>query len=93
MSVAGFTARFELRVAMALAWGLSSTQTEKAVDLVFRFGREPDFVIKTPEGAPYLLRWHVVPRNRWLNVYHHLFLASDPGRAPHDHPWVSRSRG
>lgn len=36
---------------------------------------------------PYLLRWYIIPRNRWLNVYVHKFLRSDDDRALHDHPW------
>ncbi|GBQ69758.1 hypothetical protein AA103196_2302 [Ameyamaea chiangmaiensis NBRC 103196] len=48
--------------------------------------RPPDFVIGDPE-APYLLRWYLIPRNRWFNVYLHKFLRSDEDRALHDHPW------
>lgn len=40
---------------------------------------------------PYLLRWYVIPRNRFLNVYLHFFLRSDDDRALHDHPWWSVS--
>jgi hypothetical protein len=40
---------------------------------------------------PYMLRWYVIPRNRWLNVYLHYFLRSDDDRALHDHPWWSVS--
>lgn len=40
---------------------------------------------------PYLLRWYLVPRNRFLNVYLHCFKRSDDERALHDHPWVSVS--
>lgn len=48
--------------------------------------RDPDFVIGGTEW-PYLLRWWLIPRNRWCNVYMHLFLRSDDDRALHDHPW------
>lgn len=44
---------------------------------------EPHFVI----GDRYLLRWYVIPRNRFLNVYLHHFLHDDEDRALHDHPW------
>jgi hypothetical protein len=44
--------------------------------------REPDLVI----GDRQVLRWFVVPRNPVQNVYLHLFLKSDDGRALHDHP-------
>lgn len=43
----------------------------------------PHFII----GPRYLLRWYVVPRNPWLNVYLHQFLHDDEDRALHDHPW------
>ena len=49
-------------------------------------GRPADFVI-APHGAPYLRRWYLIPRNRWLNVYLHHILESDDDRALHDHPW------
>jgi hypothetical protein len=44
---------------------------------------EPHFII----GDRYLLRWYVLPRNRWINVYLHKFLHDDEDRALHDHPW------
>lgn len=52
--------------------------------------RDPDFVI-APEGEPYLLRWHIIPRNEKANVYMHLMLKGDAGREFHDHPWRSFS--
>lgn len=52
--------------------------------------RRPDMTITGPEGV-YLRRWHVIPRNRLLNVYVHEFLAPDPGEHLHDHPWWSVS--
>lgn len=36
---------------------------------------------------PYLIRWYLLPRNRWLNLYLHKFLRSDADREKHDHPW------
>lgn len=48
------------------------------------FNREP-FVIG--QDDPYLLRWFLIPRNPYLNVYLHKFLRSDDDRALHDHPW------
>ena len=50
--------------------------------------RLPDVLIGGPE-QPYLARWHVLPRNNWLNVYVHLFLRSDDARALHDHPYAN----
>lgn len=52
--------------------------------------RAPDFVIGSHEN-PYLLRWWILPRNRFLNVYVHRFLRSDDDRALHDHPWSNLS--
>lgn len=45
--------------------------------------RPPDFTIQDN----YLLRWHVIPRNRWFNIYLHNIRHSDDDRALHDHPW------
>lgn len=52
--------------------------------------REPDFIVGPPE-KPYLLRWWLIPHNRFLNVYLHKFINDDDGRALHDHPWPSLS--
>lgn len=52
--------------------------------------RAPDFVIGEAD-SPYLLRWWVIPRNRWFNIYLHNFRRSDDDRALHDHPWVNLS--
>lgn len=58
--------------------------------LIHPFYRAPDFVLIKPQGI-YLRRWHVIPRNRWCNLYLHQFLMSDDDRALHDHPWASCS--
>lgn len=50
-------------------------------------GRMPDVVIGEEEN-PYLLRWYVIPRNRFFNIYLHKFCRSDDDRALHDHPWL-----
>jgi len=42
-------------------------------------------------GAGYLLRWHLIPRNRFFNIYLHKFIGNDDERALHDHPWASIS--
>ena len=54
------------------------------------FHREPDVIIGGAE-RPYLLRWWVIPRNSYFNIYLHKFLRSDDDRALHDHPWASCS--
>lgn len=46
--------------------------------------RSPDSIIPCAEGD-YLLRWYILPPNRFLSVYVHLILASDDDRAMHDH--------
>lgn len=52
--------------------------------------RLPDQIIGEPEN-PYLLRWFIIPRNRFLNIYLHNFWKSDDDRALHDHPWINVS--
>ena len=49
--------------------------------------RAPDFIIGGHEH-PYLLRWWLIPRNRFFNIYLHKFMRSDDDRAFHDHPWL-----
>jgi hypothetical protein len=48
--------------------------------------REPDKIIGTAED-PYMLRWYIIPRNKWFNIYLHNIKRSDEDRALHDHPW------
>jgi len=50
--------------------------------------RGPDKIIRKTDGSVYLERWHVIPRNRFFNIYLHHFRASDDDRALHDHPWL-----
>lgn len=52
--------------------------------------RPPDFIIR-PKGEPQTLRWWIIPRNRFFNVYLHKFVRSDEDRALHDHPWPNAS--
>jgi len=52
--------------------------------------RVPDFIIGGRDN-PYMLRWWVIPRNRFFNIYLHKFLRSDDDRALHDHPWMNCS--
>lgn len=52
--------------------------------------RRPDFVIGGL-ADPYMLRWWVIPRNRWFNIYLHEVIRSDDDRALHDHPWLNAS--
>lgn len=52
--------------------------------------RPPDFIVGG-EDSPYMLRWWMIPRNRFFNVYVHVFLRDDDDRALHDHPWASLS--
>ncbi len=48
--------------------------------------RDADLAIGGRED-PYLLRWYVIPRNRFFNIYLHEMYRSDDDRALHDHPW------
>lgn len=48
---------------------------------------KPHFVIGGAE-RPYMLRWWIIPRNRWFNVYLHKFCRDDDDRALHDHPFA-----
>lgn len=63
----------------------------KLIDRIKRiFKRPPDFIIGQHDN-PYMLRWWLIPRNRWFNVYLHKVCRSDDDRALHDHPWASLS--
>lgn len=53
--------------------------------------RPPDFLIGPTEDDPYMLRWWIIPRNRFFNIYLHHMRHDDDDRAPHDHPWWSLS--
>ena len=50
------------------------------------FSGRPHLYIGGVEN-PYMLRWYILPRNRWLNLYLHKFMRDDDDRALHDHPW------
>ncbi|WP_430436821.1 hypothetical protein [Oceanibaculum nanhaiense] len=49
-------------------------------------GRKPDQIIGG-EDNPYLIRWCLIRKNRWFNIYLHHTIRSDDDRALHDHPW------
>lgn len=59
--------------------------------LVARHAVRPPNLVVGDYQDPYLWRWWVIPRNRWFNVYLHLFWRSDDDRALHDHPWWNLS--
>jgi hypothetical protein len=40
---------------------------------------------------PYLIRWWVIPRNKWFNLYLHKIIKDDRDEALHDHPWINAS--
>lgn len=52
--------------------------------------RPPSFMVGDV-ADPYLLRWHILPRNSIFNIYIHHFLRSDEDRALHDHPYWNLS--
>jgi hypothetical protein len=52
--------------------------------------RKPDIIIGGADD-PYLLRWHIIPRNGFFNIYLHRLIRSDDDRALHDHPFPNVS--
>lgn len=44
-------------------------------------------IINGPDEQPYLERYHLLRLPFGYQVYLHRFVASDPGRALHNHPW------
>lgn len=54
--------------------------------IVSIFWRPADIAIGGADD-PYLLRWFVIPRNPWFNIFLHKFVRDDDDRALHDHPW------
>ncbi len=44
-------------------------------------------IINGPQQKPYLERYHVLSLPFGYRVYLHRFVASDPGRGLHNHPW------
>ena len=44
-------------------------------------------VIRGPDQEPYLERYHLLRLPFGIHIYLHRFVASDPGRALHNHPW------
>lgn len=54
-------------------------------------GRRPPDKIIGGADDPYIRRWHVIPRNRFFNLYLHNQVRSDDDRALHDHPWPNIS--
>ena len=44
-------------------------------------------VIKGPDAEPYLERYHLLRLPFGYRAYLHRFVASDPGRGLHNHPW------
>lgn len=55
-----------------------------------KLGIKPHFTIREGDRV-YLYRWHLIPRNKYFNIYLHKFVGDDPDRALHDHPWRSWS--
>lgn len=52
--------------------------------------RPPDYLIGD-QNDPQTLRWCLVPRNGWFNVYLHKWLRSDQDESLHDHPYFNVS--
>lgn len=54
--------------------------------LKLRWNPEPDFAVEQND-APYIVRWWVIPRNRFFNIWVHKIYQSDTDEGMHDHPW------
>lgn len=50
----------------------------------------PNLVLGDP-ATPSLLRWHLIPRNWFFNVYLHKWMDSDRDKVLHDHPYANIS--
>jgi hypothetical protein len=46
-------------------------------------------IINGPDKLPYLERYHLLRLPFGCQIYLHRFVASDPGRGLHNHPWQS----
>lgn len=54
--------------------------------------RVPDRVYGSPDDpVPYLIRWHLIPKNKIFNIYLHHFVRGDMDHELHDHPWANVS--
>jgi len=42
-------------------------------------------------GDNYMSRWHLIPHNKFCNIYLHRYAGSDTDKHMHDHPWDSVS--
>lgn len=68
---------------------LSGVDYDLLIDFIGGW-REPDLTV-SPDGKPYLHRWHVLPRNDQANVYLHVQVGDDPERPLHDHQYDNQS--
>jgi hypothetical protein len=46
-------------------------------------------VISRANTGVYLIRYRLIPNNKYMNIYLHKFMDSDLDEALHDHPWKS----
>lgn len=60
-------------------------------DKVVRIFQQKADVYIGGEAEPYLKRWHLIPRNKFFNIYLHKICKNDYDRALHDHPWYNMS--
>jgi len=54
--------------------------------ICYKGRRQPDFIIGGADN-PYMLRWWILPRNMYFNIYLHKIIRDDTDLALHDHPW------
>jgi hypothetical protein len=67
---------------------LSKTVPDEIIGPGIR-SRKRDGHVDVPKA--FLVRWFVVPKNRFCNIYLHKFIRDDEDRALHDHPWWNLS--
>jgi hypothetical protein len=59
--------------------------------LIGRVTRRPQDFIVGDADSPQMLRWWVIPRNGWFNIYLHKFVRDDHDVALHDHMYFNVS--
>lgn len=64
----------------------TSSQRTRIGHLIRRLVPAPHLVIGDTR-QPYILRWHLVPENRFCNLFLHCILKDDEDTVLHDHPW------
>lgn len=82
---AGRSGHFFIAAAIALLW-LFWNRLSRTV-ILWITARLPAKIIRGPEGAPFLERYHLWQGSSGVGVVLHRFVRSDPDRGLHNHPW------